>query len=372
MMPGMDGYETCRRIREDPATSFVPVVMVTASGDAEKVRGHRGRGRRLRHQAAQPGRAAGPGALARAGQALPRHRGRAGGGARRVEPAARGARRRPGRPSSTGSAGCAASCRRRSPSSWSTPGTSRSCAATAARSSRCSPTCAASRRSPRAASRRRPWRCWPSTTWRSVSSCSPTRGPSSTSPATGCSSSSTTPSPARTHRTARCGWRWTCARGSPSWRRGGAGRGTTSASGSGIAQGYATLGPGRLPRPLRLRRHRHGHQPRRPAVRRGEGRPDPRLPAGQARDLGPVGLPRGGPPGAQGLQPAGGGATRSSHCTRKGCRHERRRRGRTERSPSSTRTAATRSSTHSRRGCRRCGRRCAATTRASRWSSCRR
>jgi class 3 adenylate cyclase/CheY-like chemotaxis protein len=38
MMPGLDGYETCRRIREEPATSFVPVVMVTASGDAEKVR----------------------------------------------------------------------------------------------------------------------------------------------------------------------------------------------------------------------------------------------------------------------------------------------------------------------------------------------
>ena len=38
MMPGMDGYETCRRIREEPTTSFVPVVMVTASGDAEKVR----------------------------------------------------------------------------------------------------------------------------------------------------------------------------------------------------------------------------------------------------------------------------------------------------------------------------------------------
>lgn len=38
MMPGMDGYETCRRIREEPSTSFVPVVMVTASGDAEKVR----------------------------------------------------------------------------------------------------------------------------------------------------------------------------------------------------------------------------------------------------------------------------------------------------------------------------------------------
>jgi adenylate cyclase len=39
MMPGLDGYETCRRIRENPETSFVPVVMITASGDAEKVRG---------------------------------------------------------------------------------------------------------------------------------------------------------------------------------------------------------------------------------------------------------------------------------------------------------------------------------------------
>ncbi len=33
-MPGIGGYEVCRRIRADPATSFIPVVMVTSS-DAE-------------------------------------------------------------------------------------------------------------------------------------------------------------------------------------------------------------------------------------------------------------------------------------------------------------------------------------------------
>ena len=37
LMPGMDGYAVCRHIREDPATAFLPVVMITASGDQEKV-----------------------------------------------------------------------------------------------------------------------------------------------------------------------------------------------------------------------------------------------------------------------------------------------------------------------------------------------
>ena len=37
LMPGMDGYAVCRALREDPATRFLPVVMITASGDQEKI-----------------------------------------------------------------------------------------------------------------------------------------------------------------------------------------------------------------------------------------------------------------------------------------------------------------------------------------------
>src|SRR4051794_12298969 len=37
VMPGMDGYEVCRALRADKATSFLPIVMITASGAQEKV-----------------------------------------------------------------------------------------------------------------------------------------------------------------------------------------------------------------------------------------------------------------------------------------------------------------------------------------------
>lgn len=40
MMPGMDGFEVCQRIKSNPETSHIPVVMVTALTDAtERVRG---------------------------------------------------------------------------------------------------------------------------------------------------------------------------------------------------------------------------------------------------------------------------------------------------------------------------------------------
>src|SRR5688572_5338797 len=37
MMPEMDGYEALKRLREDKATSKIPVIMLTAKGEAHDI-----------------------------------------------------------------------------------------------------------------------------------------------------------------------------------------------------------------------------------------------------------------------------------------------------------------------------------------------
>jgi CheY-like chemotaxis protein len=37
VMPKMDGFEACRRIREEPRTSAIPIIMVTTRGEPDHV-----------------------------------------------------------------------------------------------------------------------------------------------------------------------------------------------------------------------------------------------------------------------------------------------------------------------------------------------
>src|ERR1044071_6497252 len=48
MMPRMDGFEVCRRLKANPRTTDIPVVMVTALSDiADRLRGLRSEERRV-------------------------------------------------------------------------------------------------------------------------------------------------------------------------------------------------------------------------------------------------------------------------------------------------------------------------------------
>lgn len=63
MMPGMDGIEACRRIRADPTTADIPVVMCTALSADEDVRRARDAG--ASHMVSKPFNLVGLGAVVR-------------------------------------------------------------------------------------------------------------------------------------------------------------------------------------------------------------------------------------------------------------------------------------------------------------------
>ncbi len=44
MMPEMDGFEVCRKLKEDAETANIPVIFITAMGNIEKVRQRAGAG----------------------------------------------------------------------------------------------------------------------------------------------------------------------------------------------------------------------------------------------------------------------------------------------------------------------------------------
>ena len=95
MMPPPDGYEVCRRLREDEETAVLPVIMVTAS-TTEKTKVIEVGRRRSDREAVQPRRATGPGPVPPPDQALPRHDRGAVGRVAGAESNARGPGRGPG------------------------------------------------------------------------------------------------------------------------------------------------------------------------------------------------------------------------------------------------------------------------------------
>ena len=164
LMPVMDGYETCERIKADPRTAMLPVVMVTASGTQQRLRALEvGADDFITKPFDQAELVARVRSLARVKRLHDTVR-RADRRARALERRARDAGSPSRSTTSTGWAACAGSSRRRSRASSSSPATSRSSRATDATSPRSSPTCVASPRSPRPPSRRRRCPCCATTT----------------------------------------------------------------------------------------------------------------------------------------------------------------------------------------------------------------
>ena len=77
MMPGLDGPELCRRVRDEPSDSYVYIVLTTGLDHPEQVlEGHERRRRRLPDQAGRLVRRADPPGRGRAGHRLAHQAGR--------------------------------------------------------------------------------------------------------------------------------------------------------------------------------------------------------------------------------------------------------------------------------------------------------
>ena len=154
LMPEMDGYEVCRALRAEPSTSFLPVVMITASGEQEKVAAIEAGADDF---IAKPFDQAELLARVRSLLRIKHYHDTIEAQAAELAAWNRELEQRVAAIRSTRSsawAGSGGSCRPSSPSSSSRRATSRSCRATAARSRWCSATCAASRASRRRSSPR--------------------------------------------------------------------------------------------------------------------------------------------------------------------------------------------------------------------------